>query len=195
MKINELTAGILIGGKSSRMGENKAFLKINDTTFLENALKTCRGFSETLVSVDDIKKYKKYPYHFVEDEIKEYGPLEGIYQVLRAASNKYSFILAVDMPLLTEEFLERVSEEFNADKDAMVLKDGDKIHPLCGIYSKRLTHEMKKMRNQGERKIRRLYDRIDIKFLNIKDIGFPEELLSNINTPKEYGLLYSLAQI
>ena len=58
MKKENITAGVLAGGKSSRMGENKAYLKFQDKSFLEIALEATKGFACQIVSVDDVGKYQ-----------------------------------------------------------------------------------------------------------------------------------------
>ena len=61
-----------------------------------------RDFLEIYVSENDRKEYRDLHCTFVEDEEKEYGPLEGIYQILKQMDAQYAVMLATDMPMISE---------------------------------------------------------------------------------------------
>ena len=72
----KIAAGILAGGKSSRMGSDKASLTWNGNTFLHTLLDVCRDFPEIYVSVDDREKYRDFLEIYVsENDRKEYRDL------------------------------------------------------------------------------------------------------------------------
>ena len=74
----KIAAGVLAGGRSTRMGKNKASLEWKGETFLERVLSVCRDFPEIYVSVDKKEKYVSCGAVLVEDEKQGFGPLEGI---------------------------------------------------------------------------------------------------------------------
>ena len=81
--MNGITMGILAGGKSSRMGQDKAHLPWGEKTFLEHLVEETSGFDEVLISVGSVAHWSDSPYQLVVDELNEFGPAEGIYQLLK----------------------------------------------------------------------------------------------------------------
>ena len=139
-------AGILAGGKSSRMGKNKASLTWNGDTFLHTLIDACRDFPEIYVSVDDREKYRDLSCTLVEDEEKEYGPLEGIYQVLKQMDAPYAVMLATDMPMISREFLKALVSNITGEEDCLVLRREGRPQPLCSVYAKRILPVVEHMR-------------------------------------------------
>ena len=66
------SVGILAGGKSSRMGKNKALLEFESDTFIGHAVKEFRGH-EIIISASGQNEYEKLPAKIVNDENKAYG--------------------------------------------------------------------------------------------------------------------------
>lgn len=182
-------AGVLAGGKSSRMGSNKASLSWNGTTFLDTVLAACQDFQEIYLSVDDSSKYEHLPYPVLEDEKKEYGPLEGIYQILKTMEADYALILATDMPMVDRDFLRDFTEQVTGEEDCLVLCRDGRPQPLCSIYSKRLLPLLEKMREEGEHKPGLLFGRAKSRQIELSELGYGYEVVENVNTPEEYAVL------
>ena len=79
--MKEIGAGILAGGRSSRLGQDKAFLQWDGQSLLERTIQACRGFEQVLVSVDRKERFAHLAEQMVEDELQNFGPVEGIYQL------------------------------------------------------------------------------------------------------------------
>lgn len=94
----KLSVGILAGGKSSRMGQDKVLLKLKQKSFLDILINEFSDFDELIISLDYLNRYKELSCKKVEDSIKDIGPIEGIRQILKESKNKYNFICAADMP-------------------------------------------------------------------------------------------------
>lgn len=185
--MNELvSAGILAGGKSSRMGADKAHLMLGEQTFLERAVTACRDFSSLCIAVDDIRRFPDVSCAMVEDEIKGFGPVEGIYQLLKASSVPYVLVIATDMPFLDRVLLNRLADCATGEEDCVILTADGKIQPLCSIYKKSLIPLLEQMRTKGEHKIRLLYSKASVRYVDIKELGGQEIQLKNINTREEY---------
>lgn len=191
MKTEELSFGILAGGKSSRMGKNKAALTFGDSSFLEHILNQGRDFGECLVSVDKKEKYTWLPadtlerIRLVEDEEKEAGPTEGIYQILRNMRQDACLIVATDMPFLSRDFLQCFADAYTGE-DCLVLTQQGRVQPLCAVYSRRCLAPLKKMRQKGERRPRLLFPCVNTRYLAIEDMDYDPSVIGNINTPEEY---------
>jgi len=194
MNINCVTAGILAGGRHTRMGMDKLLLTYKGKAFLEHIYEECSIFPERIVSVADRKKYAQFPYHFIEDELKEYGPLEGIYQLLVHTKREYVFALAADMPRIKAGFLRAMTEKLQ-DEDCLVLETEDGLHPLCAIYSKNIISKLEQMRSGNIRKPRLLYEQCKVRYVSAAELGYPDTIVQNVNTPEEYERLVAEDEI
>ncbi|MCH1983652.1 molybdenum cofactor guanylyltransferase [Ruminococcus sp. OA3] len=184
-----VSAGILAGGKSTRMGENKAYLEIKDESFLYHTIRICSCCDDIWISVDDPAKYPALPYPMATDEIQGYGPVEGIYQLLGHVKHPYCLILATDMPLLAGELLEALVNRLTGDEECLILRADGRLHPLCGIYRKTVLPVLEQMREQKVHKIRSLFDRVKTTYIDLEEMGFSVDMVENVNTQQEYETL------
>ena len=203
----KISIGILTGGKSKRMGANKAFLKYNEEkNFLEHALDEALAASDDVVlSVDEEGKYvnflkgrEKAGLKLVEDERKNYGPLEGIYQILKAAKEDYCFVFAVDMPYVNGEFINNFTSYISIGRKtkkertkAYILNSNNGIEPLCSLYSKDCLPYIEKLFEKDEHKLRKLFEE-NLKYETVEISEFYKEdnVGLNINTPSDYKELF-----
>ena len=182
----KLSVAILAGGKSSRMGTNKALLTINNNTFLDTIAGEMHSFEEVLICVDEKAKYDEKKYRLVEDVHKGIGPIEGIYEALMHAENEYVFVCATDMPFIKKELVNYISEFISSDYDCYVLREGNKVHPLCAIYSKRILPVLKALIENEKYKLINIFERTRTKYIDIELSCFDRKLIKNINTKEEY---------
>ena len=179
------SVGILAGGKSSRMGKNKALLEFESDTFIGHAVKEFSGH-EIIISASGQKEYEKLPAKIVTDENKDIGPIEGIRQILKAASEDYVFICACDMPFITGRIADYIAEFISSDYDCYVITDEDRMHPLCAIYSKRVLPVIEKLIAEGEHKLRLILENSRTKFISLENTNFEKKIVRNVNTKEEY---------
>src|SRR5208337_4919058 len=99
-----MTTFILAGGRSSRMGFDKAFLSFRNQTLLARAMETAAAVAGKVVIVGPRDRYALYG-DVVEDIYSGCGPLGGIHAALSATGTDFNLILSVDMPLMNTEFL------------------------------------------------------------------------------------------
>lgn len=189
-KKNEISVGILCGGKSRRMGRDKSGLRIKDETFLERLCGEFKEYEDKIISLAEGQSIScKGEFTFVYDEKKDAGPLEGIRQVLLASRNERVFICAVDMPFLTKQLLEYMQGYISSDYDCYVAVDKGKLHPLCGIYSRSLIKEIDQLLTADEHKVRHIFQRCKVKYIELEHTIFSNRDVLNINTRKEYRAL------
>ncbi len=198
----ELTAGILAGGKSSRMGCNKALLEMEGSTFLERTLRlfgSMEEFEQLLVSTAEQQEYEGIcsriqkqgkaagkSFGLVVDERQGYGPLEGVYRLLLASRHDWVFVAAVDMPYMNREAIRYMIQQQQEDVWAVLPRAGGRIHPLFGLYSKRAVPGMEEMFQQEIHKIGRIREWIPVKTVDMEEEGLGKSVLVNVNTPLEY---------
>lgn len=127
---------ILSGGKSSRMGEDKALLKVGAKTIIEIMIDKLKPFcNEIIISADETEKYSQFGYKIVPDNHKNSGPLAGIYSSLLESNSERNFIISCDLPLVSQNVIEKIIST-NSDKDIILPVTNGKYHQICGVYSR-----------------------------------------------------------
>ena len=182
-----MTLGVLAGGRSSRMGRNKAELKTaEEETFLEHIIGLGKGFNDVIVSEDVEGRYSISEVRYVADEVREIGPLEGIWQILNASWTEYVMIVATDMPRISPALLKAAAEQVQGREGCLVLTLNGNPEPLCSIYSRKVLPALGEMRKGPVHRIRPLFDKVETRYVAIEDLGFNALEVSNVNTPEEY---------
>lgn len=180
---------ILAGGENRRMGADKAFLEIDGRPMVEHILALFAGlFRKTIIVTNTPDRYRSYGAELVGDALAVRGPLTGIYSGLRRSGDEYNFIAACDMPFLNRHLIAYMGE-VSRGHDAVVPLVNGLPEPLHAIYSKRTLSTIESYIRSGERRIYRIFDRLDVRYLADEEIRrFDPDRRSfrNINTPGEY---------
>ena len=182
----DISAAILVG-RSTRMGRDKALLEVSQQTFIGHLAQELSGCREVFISSVIKTDYPDYGLKTVPDEIMDFGPIEGIRQSLRHAEADYVFICAYDMPFVRREMIEYLAELVSADFDAWVFRDEERVHPMCGIYSRRVLPVAQQMIAEDRHRLMDLLSRVRTRYVEIGRFG--GKARSNINTPEEYAEL------
>ena len=184
-----MTGIILAGGINSRMGTNKAFLKIDGIRLIDNILAVYQKiFSEIIIVTNDPLSYTEFSDTVVVTDIyKEKGALGGIYTGLFYATYDYSFVAACDMPFLNKDFITYLIEQ-TGKYDIIVPELPEGFQPLHAIYSQNCLSHIKKLLIADKLKITGFYK--EVRLLSIpeeKIIPFNKDghLFLNINTPED----------
>ncbi|MEI8108524.1 MAG: molybdenum cofactor guanylyltransferase [Verrucomicrobiota bacterium] len=131
-----LTAVLLAGGSSSRMGSNKASLLIQNQPLFSKQLATLQSLNPTqiLISGPPDGPYAHAGFPIVPDILPHHGPLSGLQATLRLASTPLLLLLAVDLPAITPEFLSLLIHKSASSSIGCVPKIGQFFEPLAAIY-------------------------------------------------------------
>jgi molybdopterin-guanine dinucleotide biosynthesis protein A len=137
MKMHEnITAFILSGGKSSRMGTNKALLEIDGKSLIQRMVELLDIiFSTVVISSNDSGLYEFLDKKIIKDIYSERGPLGGIHSTLISTNTIRNYLISCDMPFINKELIKFLCN-YESEKDIIVPKADGRIQPLCGIYSK-----------------------------------------------------------
>ncbi len=187
-KQNGVTAILLAGGKSSRMGQCKAELKWQGTTLIEYQVEKLRslGIEDIVISgyANEIKGTR-----FAEDVYKHKGPLGGIHAGLKAAHNPHCLVLSVDTPLVPTETLAMLIEEHISKGNLIsLLEDSRGIEPLIGMYEKKLHPLCDPILKTEQTAVRELYKPAPPKTVRYHG---DDEFLVDCNTPEDYRKAYA----
>jgi len=184
----DLTAFILTGGGSTRMGADKPFVNLRGQTLLAKALELARSVTGEVRIVGDRAKFAAFA-PVVEDVFLGCGPLGGIHAALRASHTDLNLMLAVDLPLLSTQFLQYLVERAKSGT-AMVtaVKASGRWQPLCAIYRREFADAAEAALRAGRYKIDPLFAPASTQLISEKelaDAGFAMDIFRNVNTPEE----------
>lgn len=175
---------ILAGGKSSRLGNDKAFVKFEGVPIIERILSVLGTlFRKCIIVANTPEKFADLGCRLVADVYREVGPLGGLQAGLTASDSELNLVTACDMPLIKPEVVKYLISI--KGEDAVVPVIGGFPEPLLAVYSTRCLPVIEKMIRNGQYKISRLYDKVATKFIDEKELReIDPELLSfcNINT-------------
>jgi molybdopterin-guanine dinucleotide biosynthesis protein A len=187
--VDDLTAFILAGGKSSRMGEDKASLRLGDGTLLSRALNLARSLTPNVRIVGETAKFAKFG-PVVEDVYPERGPLGGIHAALVSTKTALNLMLAVDTPFIESNFLEfLISEARQSGAVVTVPRSGGHIHSLCAVYRKEFAAMAEQSLILGQNRIDVLFSSVKTRVIEepeLRQLGFFAEMFRNLNTPDEW---------
>jgi molybdenum cofactor guanylyltransferase len=190
-----LTAFVLAGGKSSRMGSDKAFLRLGDETLLSLALKTASSLARDVRIVGDARKFGAFG-RVVEDVYCDRGPLGGIHAALSGSTTELNLILAVDLPFVGADFLQYlVLRARESAAWVTVPRAGSGLQPLCGAYRRGFAEVAQRSLLEGKNRIDSLFAGVETCVIEEKELiqaGFSAEMFRNLNTPEEFEMARSL---
>lgn len=140
--MNQHTAIILAGGKSSRMGEDKGLMVYNEKPMIQHVIDAVLPVTNRIIISANSDVYKQFNYPIFSDLTIDKGPLGGIVTTLAQSETEINWVLSCDAPAITTEMLRKLVNQLG-DYDAVVPKIGEKIHPLIAVYRKSILNRFK----------------------------------------------------
>ena len=179
---NVTTAVIFAGGKSSRMGEDKALLPFANyptlTEFQQDKLNTL--FDEVYISAKENKF--DFDCRVIQDNYRVNSPLVGLISIFESLEAEEVFILSVDAPFVDKETIETLLERHESRCDAIVAQSPSGVQPLCGLYKRSI---LPLAYAQLEKENHRLGDLLHL--AHTLFVAFDEDApFTNLNRPEEY---------
>lgn len=191
---DDITAFILSGGKSSRMGTNKALLKIGDRQLIQRMIELIEPlFSDIVISSNELELYEEFGKKIIRDIYQSRGPLSGIHSALSSVKTEKCFLISCDMPFISSQIINYLIN-YESEKEIILPKSDGRIQQLCGIYSKKILPKVDKlltesMRNDTKLKgsIYELLERVETEIVDVSELSFYQKhLFFNINTPEDF---------
>ncbi len=192
----DAVAGIILaGGRSTRMGRNKALLPLPSNaavTFVEHLATLLRKqCGEVLLVVQDTQQaslYKDTGLFIVMDETPNSGPLMGLYSGLRAIQATHALVVAVDMPFVLPEMIAFLLSQ-PLDERLLVPVVDNVPQVLCSIYPCSLLSLLEERLHAGRRDPRSLLEIAPVRFLDeaqLRTIDPQLRSFRNVNTLEDY---------
>jgi len=190
-----VTAFVLAGGKSSRMGSDKAFLQLGDETLLSRALLTAGAVAGEVRIVGNARKFAAFG-EVIEDAYRGQGPLGGIHAALSSSPTELNLVLAVDLPFVGREFLQYLLlRAHESDAIVTVPRAGGGLQPLCAAYRCGFAEVAERSLRAGNNKIDSLFATVQTCVIEEDELvraGFSAEMFRNLNTPEDLEKAKSL---
>lgn len=176
---------ILTGGKNRRMnGNKKLFLTYKGMPFYQHIISAFCNLPIIYLSVDATDAYQKLHMPMIVDLYPDIGPIGGIYSGLMQCKESALFVTACDMPLVGRKIVEQVCEEYQKHpKKITIVKSGECLQPLFGIYPKTVLPLLEQMIAQKRYRMMDLFAQTDIGVIQLEN---DSQAMRNINTIDEY---------
>lgn len=184
---SEITGVILAGGKSRRMGFNKAEAEMHGESMLIRMIDKLKTVTPTIIVSVGSTRYPNIPLTQVVDEYQECGPIGGIYSVLKASSSSFNLVVSCDIPLVSVTLLKYIVDRaIKADSTITVPIDEEgQIQMMCAVYRKDVLPILEQQINQRAFKMKDLLDLVSVEYVNIsrKHPLYREYAFMNVNNP------------
>jgi molybdopterin-guanine dinucleotide biosynthesis protein A len=179
---------VLAGGRSTRMGTDKAFLELDGHTLLARALDLLRALTPEVRIVGPAPKFAAYG-PVVEDVYAGRGPLAGIHAALSSSATDLNLILAVDIPFVTESLLQFIVEQARAcDAAVTVPRIAGGYQPLCAVYRRAFAPLAQAALEAGRNKIDAVFAATTTRILEESELSrfaFSPGMFENLNRPED----------
>ncbi len=158
-----ITIAVQAGGKSSRMGEDKALIRLAGIPLIERVLARIDGLAdEILITTNRPETLTHLNLRMVGDEVPGAGALHGLKTALDAARGEIVLVLSCDTPFVSRELLEHLLSRAH-EADVIVPKHGDKYEPLQAVYNKtRCLPAVEAALVSGERRMVSFYPKVNV---------------------------------
>jgi molybdopterin-guanine dinucleotide biosynthesis protein A len=184
---NGFSGFILAGGRSRRMGSNKALLPLGGRRLVDWAIDLLEPHVQETFVVGPPEVFPLLHVPVRPDEIRQAGPLGGILTGLRHSRFDPSLVLGVDLPFLNGEILDRLLAACRG-YDLTVPRIGENSETLCAVYSKSCITHIEALLMAGRKSVQELMDRVRVRILpesEFQDLGGGSAFF-NINTREDY---------
>jgi molybdenum cofactor guanylyltransferase len=177
-----ISGAIMAGGKSSRLGVNKAFLKLHDRPVIELVLEQMSALvSPVRLIANSPSEFAHLNIPAVPDIRPGCGPLSGIHAALSLSQTEYVLVVSCDLPLLTPQILRALLKSYPG-YDITLYKHA-LFEPLCAVYRRTCLPALEELMDHQEYRIIDLFPTLSVNVIRTDH----KEVFQSINTPEDYA--------
>lgn len=175
---------VLVGGRSRRMGRDKALLPYSGSVLAGFVARTVEAAAGSVKLVGTPERYGHLGVETIADLRPDAGPLGGIEAALTATTAEWNLVVACDMPGAPVRILrELLDAAERSGADCVVpLDSGGRPQPLCAVYHRRCRSAVTHALDQGRRAVRDLLPRLR----RVSWMADTDRWLENLNTPRDW---------
>ena len=176
---------VLVGGRSSRMGRDKALLPYHGGVLAEFVARAVKLAAGSAVLVGNARRYGCVDYPTLPDLYPGEGPLGGILSALRNSTADWTLIVACNMPKVSAEFLTGLLDAAaRTDADVLVpAGPSGRLEPLCAVYHRRSRELLDRAFAAGIRKVTAAFTGLQIAVFAVPELT----PFQNVNTPEDWA--------
>jgi len=164
--LHNITAILLAGGSSRRMGENKAMTIIRGLPLIQIVHMQLESiFDEVIISAGDTGLYAFLGSPIIPDEKPNSGPLMGLYSAMKAASNPVVFACACDIPMISEDYVDELYQTLGPHDAAVpITQKPDHYEPLFAFYKSTVIPTIENSLSDSQRRMDSFFPHVDTIF-------------------------------
>jgi molybdopterin-guanine dinucleotide biosynthesis protein A len=181
---------VTAGGRSSRMGRDKAWLELDGQTMIERVITAIKAVTTDVSVIANSAEYKRLGLPVYADTHIGIGPLEAIRTALANASTSRVLLVGCDLPFVTAELFSFLLSLKGDDQAIVPVGADDRLEPLCAVYSTNALSSVIRLIENDGRKVSLLFERIRtrlVTFDEIRHLPGAELFFENVNTQEEYS--------
>jgi molybdenum cofactor guanylyltransferase len=187
-----LSAAIMAGGKSRRMGRDKAWIDLGDgRPIVQHVVDVAREVAQDVLIVANEQRYATLGVRVVPDAYPDTGVLGGIASGVAAAAHERVLVVACDMPFLLPRVLRYLAEQAEG-YDAVVPQVAGEYETLHALYTKACLPAMRRALEAGERRVISFFPHVRVRAVaaeELRPLDLDLRSFTNVNTPDELAAL------
>ena len=178
----DATAIIMAGGRSTRMGRNKALIRVADQTLIERICGEIRPYFREVLISGNLPNGDSLPgTRSIPDRLPNRGPLMGLASTLVRSSHDRNFVRACDIPDMQPDLVARMLREARFADLVVPRSDPDRAEPLFAVYRKSTLPAIEAALETGDGRISAIFNSCKVRWLALDPRHMPE----NLNTPSD----------
>jgi len=193
----EATAIVLAGGRSSRMGREKATISLEGELLIERIVRLLRPlFRDILVVLGQEHEERVKGVRYARDRIAHHGPLVGLEAGLSATRTDLNYVQACDMPFVNPHIVRRLAE-LAEGYDAVVPETENGLEPLHAFYRRSCLPAVEEALERGERRLSSFYPNIRVRTVSLselRDLPGVDHAFLDLNTEGELEEIRALLE-
>ena len=179
-----ISAFILAGGKSSRMGSDKGLVRFHGRKMIEHVISNIPLPKNQIAIINGNPAYQIFDCTIYNDIYKNCGPLGGIYAALYHSTTDWNFIIGCDMPFVSKDFISFLMKKIS-DQTAIVPVHDAHVEPLCALYHRSNLSGIQNLLQHGELKMQNAIKIMNAELCDVSLLFSAEEIFRNINSPED----------
>ncbi|MCB0429083.1 MAG: molybdenum cofactor guanylyltransferase [Flavobacteriales bacterium] len=177
---------VLAGGKSTRMGRDKAWIVVKGRPMIVHAISALEPICNTVAIVAQGEMYNSLGVPIYQDVVVGAGPLAGICTALAVSDTEVNVFTCCDSPFVVPDLLRLLLEQ-SEGFDAVVPRMKDAVYPLTAVYKRTCLPAFEACLMAGQLSVKKTIHSVHVKYVDVldEDPFLEARVLMNINTPRE----------
>lgn len=180
--MKNITAVILAGGKSSRMGEDKGLILVDGKSMVQHLVNLFDEVGIKSIIIANNEDYNQFGKAVFKDIHQDVGPIGGLHSAFMNSDSNSIFVASCDTPFISSELVHFLINSY--DNNICIPKQNGKTHPLIGLYPRSVLKTIENQIENGNHKIMDLINQIDTNIIDVTN-DFDADIFRNLNTKND----------